>query len=180
MVRTVLTMTLVFAVAGCGANVYQLPAPPEETHSVALDPTADAAADEALYIEARRTVLGLYERLSQQRWSEAWELLSNETRLLLDEGSNQQGEAALSSGEVDLDGRRYSFDPVDLFVVSGLTAIDDEFDGETQHETDRRREVFATGEGGTVRKIVVIREGDSWRVHLPLWPTERLSPMSNR
>jgi hypothetical protein len=143
---------------------------------VELDPTRDAAADEALYVEARRAVMALYERLGQARWDEAWEMLSNETRLLLDSGADGRGEEALAAGRVSIDGREYAFDAVDLFVIDGFSAMDDDAVGETQHETDRRREVFVSGSGGTVRRVVVILEGDSWRVHLPHWPMERLTP----
>jgi len=162
---------------GCGGTLYrQLPPPPpdDERRVVALDPQRDEALAAERYVEARRTVLALYEAVSMERWDDAYAMLSNETRLLLDRGAGGLGEGALRDGVLTIDGATYRFDPVAIFLIAGLTRIEDTVAGEQESETNRRKEVYVFNADGDYRRVVVIREGDQWLVHMPRWRTEDL------
>lgn len=163
----------VFA-SGCG-GVYQLPAPPptEERGPVALDPSEEERLSGERYLAARRVIVALYSALEAQRWDEATELLSQETRLLLAAGGIGSDVDALAAGRVSIDGRTYAFDPVELFLLPGADSFEDRVEGEEEHESGRRKEVFLVADE-TLRKVVLIDEGGAWRLHMRRWPMEYL------
>jgi hypothetical protein len=171
-------LLLVGGTVGCRPDLYVLPTPPpaSEWERVELDPTVEDRRAGERYVEARRAVLAFVDALSQAEWEQAYRRVSNETRLLLDAGFDGQGEASLAEGRTRRDRRLYSYDPMDLFLIQGLTRIEDSVEGEAEAETQRRHEVFVFDAEGQYRKVVLIREGDEWLIHLPRWPQERLTP----
>lgn len=172
----VLSAVVAVLAAACGPSIYDLPQPPEEDQrrTVNLDPTARREADGAAWVDARAATLSLYQALSDEAWDDAWELLSNETRVLLDTGSDGNGVDALAEGRIELDGVMWSFDPVEVFVLPGMVRFDDDVEGEAENETERRKEIWVSDREGRQRRVVVIREGDVWRVHMPRIPIERM------
>jgi hypothetical protein len=169
---------LTLAVTGCGGRTYQLPPVPDEaerTHAQ-LDPTVEELQELERFNEARRTVLALYAALQDSNGAQAWELLSNETRLLLDEWSDGQGDQALISGSLVRDGQAYSFDPLELFLLLDPVAFEDDMAGEQQSETARRKEIFLVDAADRARRVVVIMEADQWRVHMPRVDLDYLTP----
>lgn len=176
-ITSILLSTFVAALAlACGPSIYDLPAPPsdDERRTVSLDPTERRQADGEAYVAARATTLALYQALSNEDWSTAWDLLSNETRLLLDTGSNGRGVEALAEGRIALEGNTWAFDPVEVFLLPGMVRFDDQVEGEAENETARRKEIWVADRDGNQRRVVVIREGDLWRVHVPRVPVERM------
>lgn len=171
---TLLAATCAAATLSCGA-VYKLPEPPpaSEQGPVALDPSEERQRSEARYIEARRTLVALYAALDGEEWDAAVELLSHETRLLLASGGSGSDVEALAAGAVTVDGVRYAFDPVDLFLLADPEGFEDSLEDEEEAETGRRKEVFVV-RGDEHRRVVVIDEGGSWRLHMRRWPIELL------
>jgi hypothetical protein len=158
---------------------YELPPPPplEEQRTVELDPSEAARDEGQRFIEARATILGFFDALNSGNTDAALDFLSQETRLLLEAWSDGDANVALSSGRLQQDAEVYDFDPASLFVVAQPTRFDDDVAGEVDSETARRKEVHVTGADGEQRRVVLILEGDQWRIHQPRLPTERLSPV---
>lgn len=156
-------------VAGCGSSAYQLPKPPpaDEQRDVAADPAAQAEQRRARYLEARAALLKLYSALTKERFEEAEQLLSQQTRDFLAYG-NETGDpsTALSSGQLVLpDGRKVTFDPVQLLLGGKIQKIADTLEGVEEHETRRRRELFVFDPEGEPHKVVMIVEGGQWVLH---------------
>ncbi len=179
--RSLLLFVSVFLVTACGGSVYHLPdAPPEEARrAVSLDPTVEEQMNMDLFNEARRTVLSLYQALGAGDGERAYGLLSNETRLLLDEWSGGQGEVALAEGMLSRDGEQWAIDPVSLLLVADPVRFDDSMDGQTESETSRRKEIFITSGSDEVRRVVVILEAEEWKVHMLRIPQTALTPLPN-
>ena len=158
----------------CGGRIYELPPPPADDarRSVTLDPAEERRLDAERYTEARRTVLGLMAALEGGDWASAVALLSQETRLLLSGGSGLDPAAALDAGRIG--DESYAFDPVDLFVLRDISRFEDDWEGFEENETDRRKEIFLVTADEQVRRVIVIREGDAWVVHMPRWPRDLL------
>jgi hypothetical protein len=170
-----LPATILFlALPACG-GIYRLPEPPPESEraSVELDPVQEQSASDARYLEARRVLVELYSRLSDARWDESLELLSQETRVLLGGGDSASAGAALASGEVVVRGRAYAFDPIELFLLPDPSGFVDSVVGEVENETPRRKEIFING-ADEPRRVVMILEGGAWRLHMRSWPMEYL------
>lgn len=167
--RLICLLIFTLSVAGCGARNYQLPPVPEASERVEaqLDPTVQELREVERFNEARRTILALYAALQAGDGAEAWEFLSNETRLLLDEWSDGQGDRALTDGRLVRDGQSYTFDPVTLFLLPDPIGFEDDREGEQQSETARRKEVFLVDAADHSRRVVVILEADQWRIHMP-------------
>ena len=162
------------SLAACG-GIYTLPEAPAEADRapVNLDPAAEERESAARYTEARRSLVALYEALGGERWSDAVELLSVETRLLFSEGGDGDAAESLSSGVLSLNGDEYAFDPIDLLLMHSPETMEDSVPSETESETARRKEVFLIAAEET-RRVVLILEADQWRVHLRRLPLERL------
>lgn len=176
--RLTLRATLFVFLAGSAfacQRVYELPAPPPEgaRARVTLDPSEEQRLSEEAFLEARRTVLALYEALGAGEWEAASTLLSNETRLLLSGGDGVGAADVLAAGTITSNGTSYAFDPVALLLLPAPDGFEDTMEGEDEAETSRRKEIFATA-GDDYRKIVLIEEGGSWRVHMRRLPLGRL------
>lgn len=179
--RILLLLIPAFFMAACGGSAYHLPdAPPEDARRVvSLDPTVEEQASIDMFNAARRTVLALYQALGADDGEAAYALLSNETRLLLDEWSGGQGEVALSDGQLSRNGEQWSFDPVELLLIDDPIRFDDTMDGQSESETARRKEIFITAGNDEVRRVVVILEADQWKVHMLRIPQTALTPLTS-
>lgn len=168
---------LVATVAGCAANVYELPPPPDETErsSVDLNPASSDEADAESFMEARRAILSLAGALGNEDWEDAYGLVSSETRILLDTYGDGRGEDLLARGQlVGTDGNTYQFEPLSLFLLSEIASIEDSMDGVEEAESSRRKDVFLVAPDDSYRRVVVIREGEQWLVHMRELPTDRM------
>lgn len=154
---------------GC-SGLYELPDPPPrdawQRHS--LSPAEDQDRSRDRFLEAQDSLLGFVEAMSDGRFEEAYALLSNETRILLDDLSpTGRGEHTLETGEIARDSSEYILDPMDLFVVSNLQRIEDTYEDRLEAETYRRKEIYCLGLDETVHHVVMILEEDAWRIHKP-------------
>ena len=160
---------LTVAAVGC-SGLYELPDPPPrdswQRHS--LSPAEDHDRSHERYLAAQDSLLAFVEALSDERFEDAYNLLSNETRILLDDLSpTGRGEHSLATGEITRGGSEYHVESLDLFVIRDLTRIEDTHDDQMEAETYRRKEIYAVGTDGTVHHIVMILEEDRWRIHKP-------------
>ncbi len=162
----------------CGQRLYELPDPPPsaywQRHS--LNPGEEEVRSADLFAAAEGAIVEFVGAVNEQRWDDAYRLLSNETRILLDDVSpTGLGEAVLEFGLVQRDGAEFRIDPMDLYVVAEMVELLDEMEGEPESETYRRKEIWAVSELGFVNHEVMIFEEDGWRIHKP---TIELSPGS--
>ncbi len=168
MFRTVILTLVLVGLAGC-SSLYQLPDPPspESWRRHSLTPGEDDERSTERFIEAQEAVLTFTEALNDQRFDDAYGLLSNETRILLDSlSSTGRGEHVLESGEITRNGT-FSVDVIDLFVIRDLDRIEDEHPDSQESETYRRKEVYVFDTEGVSHHVVLIREADAWRIHKP-------------
>ena len=154
---------------GC-SGLYELPDPPPrdawQRHS--LSPAEDHDRSHSRFLEAQDSLLAFVEALTDERFEDAYALLSNETRILLDDlSSTGRGEYTLETGEIVRDSSEYLVDALDLFVVLDLQRIEDTFEDRMEAETYRRKEVYCFGADDAVHHVVLIFEEDSWRIHKP-------------
>lgn len=126
------------------------------------------------FYAAQAALRAFYTALASGDGDTAFSLLSHETRLLLDHGSEGDGEAALIEGRVTIDGTEWTFDPVGLFVGPSPVDWRDTMPGESESESARRKEIFVVSSDDSVRRVVMIFEGDAWRVHAPTWSRDHL------
>jgi hypothetical protein len=164
---TLLFVMLAFAASACASNPYQLPPPPprDEWIDDAVDPKADERRREMLYLEARTSLLGLFNLLSNQRYEEASAMVSAETRDFLTRGGQDEFTDVLAAGKLALgNGEVVEIDPVSTLVAPDLTGMVDTVDGIGENETDARKELFVPVDGGYLR-IVMIKEGGNWVLH---------------
>lgn len=175
--------------AGCAAKQYELPPlPPESTwQHVELNPVSVEQNDTANFLAAKQATLQLYTELQGKAWQTAGDRLSSETRLLLGEGDGTTIASVLERGETQVAGRRFLFEPVRLLLLPGVQRITDTSEGLgagpiadadapvgsalrtaylEEHESEARKELFLTDAAGAIRKIVWIREGSSWHLHM--------------
>ncbi len=154
---------------GCANSPYHLPAPPaqDDQRNVAADPAEQAEEDRQRYLQARASLLELYELLSDERFSDAEQLLSQQTRDFLAHGEQTPNAAtALSQGRLVLsDGRSVEFEPVEFLLGGDVRQIQDTVEGVEEHETQGRRELFVIDAEGEPHKVVMIREGNQWVLH---------------
>lgn len=168
-----------FLLAACG-GLGELPPPsPEESRvNVDLDRIAGEAADADRFAEARRAILSLYDALARADFNSVYEGLSHETRALLDAMSNNDGVGLLERGELTQDGQQYTFQTTGLLLLASVDEIRDDTEGEPEVESARRKELDLVDSAGTRRRVILIREGDSWRLHMPRIPVTLLTPRS--
>jgi hypothetical protein len=165
--RFIIILTLL---AACGPNLYELPDPPPREFWVrhSLTPGEDSQRSRERFLAAQITVVLLVEALQENRYEDAYRLLSNETRILLDVLSpSGRGETVLEDGVIERNGAEYHVDPLDLFVIRDMAEITDSVTGEIESETYRRKEVFAISTEGDTHHLVLILEEDEWRIHKP-------------
>lgn len=174
--RQRLTTTFVLVLTGaflwsCGPSLYEIPEPPprEQWRRHSLNPADTTARSQQNFFAAQDSFLAFVEAMDQERYDDAYDLLSNETRILLDDLSpTGLGEDVLETGAIQRDETEYHVDALDLFAVADLTDIVDEpTDGSSEVETYRRKEIYAVGADGQVHHIVLILEEDEWRIHHP-------------
>ena len=104
-------------------------------------------------------------------------LMSQETQAFFEDASNGAGAvAALETGELVVDGKTTPFDPVADLLIDDLRDLRDDFAGQSEAETPRRKELYAIAGDGRARKLVFIFEADAWRFHSPFVKTPILSP----
>lgn len=157
-------------ISGCGPNLYDLPDPPprDEWHRHSLNPADDEAAYLQNFLSAKDTVVTFVEAMEDERWEDAYRLLSNETRLLLDNLSpSGRGETVLENGRIQRDDQEYVVDALDLFVIRDVIDIVDQHDHDREAETYRRKEIYAVNSSGDAHHLVVIYEEGAWRIHKP-------------
>lgn len=183
MATTTRLLTAVFAcliLTACG-GVAELPPPAavEDRAHVDLDRVAGEEAEADRFAEARRAILALYDALAREDFAAVYEGLSHETRALLDSLSNNDGVGLLQSEVLTQDGQRYSFETADLLLLSSVDEITDDTEGEPAVESARRKEIDLINSEGSRRRVILIFEGDSWRLHMPRIPTTLLTAMSD-
>lgn len=170
----ILVALLAVALGAC-SGVYELPDPPpeDERASVQIDPAAEERESAARYIDARRTLVALYEALGAESWDDAIALVSTETRLLLSDGGGGDAAETLAVGRLTVGGRTYGFEPIDLLLLRDPDGMEDSVVGESENETPRRKELFLVSAEET-RRVVLILEADQWVVHFRRLPVDRL------
>lgn len=149
----------------CQSTPYELPEPPPQADG--QDTEQDSERQRSSDMEARAALLELYEMLDEERFEEAEDRLSQQTRDFLAYG-NDQGDAsdALSAGQMTLpDGRAYRFAPAELLIADDIARIEDSRDGADDHETSRRRVLYVIDSDGQAHRVVMILEGDQWVLH---------------
>lgn len=161
-------LAVAIIIASCASNIYELPPPPEDAEGseTSLAPRVEEEASQNENSAARSAVLEAFNLLSTQRYDEAVELMSQETRAFLTHGTDASAAEVLARGELVLpSGRRVEFEPSTFFVASDVQTLEDDIDGVEQRETDRRREYFAVSADGTPHRVVTIKQGDRWVLH---------------
>ena len=164
--------------AGC-STVYELPPPPapQERETISLIPGEEERIKEQHYLQARAAVLKTYQFLSAKRFKESLALMSGATQELLKSTSPSPSAAepavfTLSEGKMLLpNGRSISFDPNAFILAEDISDMKDELEGQPEQESARRKELFAVQPDGSVRRIVVIKEGGRWVIHRTKAPT---------
>jgi hypothetical protein len=161
-----LAAALVFA--GCASNLYELPPPPEkgERSDATLASRAEEEKAQQDYAAARAALLKAYNLLSTQRYDEAVDLMSQETRAFLTYGTEKSAAEVLADGALTLpSGERVEFEPSTFFVAADVQKLEDTVEGATENETDRRRELFAISADGSAHRVIMIKQGGSWVLH---------------
>jgi hypothetical protein len=154
---------------------------------VELNPVSLERNDTANFLAAKQATLQLYTELQGNAWTTAGNRLSSETRLLLGEGEGGSVASVLEAGQTRIAGRTFGFEPVRLLLLPGVQRIVDSsadlgdgaiVDAEApvgselrtayleEHESDARKELFLVDAAGKIRKIVWIREGSDWHLHM--------------
>lgn len=168
-------MFLLLLATGCGRALYALPDPPpdEEWTELGATATEDRQAATDRMLAAKRSAVSVYVALKGQKWDEALKLMSQDTRNFLDDASGGEGpEAALAKGELILGGQAASIRPADDFFIENMQEVrDDHPNAPAESETKNRKELYAIGRDGRARKIVMIFEADTWRLHSPFLGT---------
>jgi hypothetical protein len=161
-------LPVLLSLSGCGPSLYDLPDPParEQWQRHSLSPGEDDGASQERFLAAQDSVLTFVEAMNARRFDDAYALLSNETRILLDDLSlSGRGEDVLETGQIRRDGADYRVDALDLFVIRDLAFIEDTHEASSESETYRRKEVYCLGEDAHVHHVVLILEEDVWRIH---------------
>jgi hypothetical protein len=166
-------------VAGCGRALYSLPDPPprEDWQNLNASDIDDRQGSVERFIAAKRVGVELYAALTAERWDEALEMMSQETRNFLEDASNGKGAAgALAAGELALGGQVTRFRPAaDLFIADLVGLKDTLPNAPMESETKLRKELYAVNARGQARKVLFIYEADAWRFHSPFVGTPILA-----
>lgn len=170
-VRTILIIACALALFGTACNrLYQLPdpAPRADWRRHSLSPAEDAERSREYFVDAEAAVQAFVAAMDSGDYAGAYEHLSNETRILLDDLSPEgRGESVLENGLITRDGNEHEVDALDLLAVRGMVSVEDTHENRPESETYRRKEVYAVGFGGAVHHVVLILEQDEWRIHKP-------------
>lgn len=148
------------------ASLYELPEPPppNERKSAVQAEDTDSAASERAYLEARAAIIVLYNLLQQQRYGEAVEKISAETRDFLTHGTSQSAQEILASRQLTIDNQVVEIDPVSMLLAEDVSQLVESVAGVEEQETSSRKEIFAVVPGG-FRRIVMIQESGQWVLH---------------
>ncbi|MGM0559136.1 MAG: hypothetical protein ACQEVA_22315 [Myxococcota bacterium] len=154
--------------AGCASNLYELPPPPEKGERADAKSAIRAEEEKAQqdYAAARAALLKAYNLLSTQRYDEAVDLMSQETRAFLTYGSDSSAADVLADGVLTLSsGEQVEFEPSTFFVAADVQKLEDSVEGVEENETDRRRELFAVSADGSAHRVIMIKQGGDWVIH---------------
>ena len=163
-------LLLMSVLSACPGPLYELPDPPAVPREVSLYPGEEQRARERDYVAARGVVIRISGLLNSKRYEEALELMSAETKDMLEYLSPKRGEEgaavhALSEGTLMLGGAPRQVDVVELLVGSDLSEIEDAVEGVEEQETLQRKEIFVITEDKEPRRLVVIKQGGDWVLH---------------
>ena len=154
------------------SSLYELPPPPpqDERRNVSLIPGEDDRRSERSFREARASLVRLDSLLKSKRFEEALELMSQETVAMLEfvspeKNSSAPAAAVFTLGRVVIDGQVEQIDPIVALLAEDLSDLRDSVEGQSENESTRRKEIFAVSSSSPPRKIVMIKEGDSWLLH---------------
>lgn len=161
------------ALAACSSrSLYEIPPPPpeKERKTISLIPGEEERQAERDYLQARSAVIQLNSYLKSKRFEESLKLMSQETQAMLEflspsPKAKQPALATLIEGKISIRGQIRDIDPAAMLLASDLTQIKDAVDGKEEQETQRRKELFALQPDGSIRKIVMIKEGGQWVLH---------------
>ncbi len=159
---------IILFTSSCGAGLYDLPdpKPKAEWKKVNLTPSAEELSDEKLYQGARLKILEIYGLLNDQNFEAVNENLSAETQDFLKFGTQGSVAEVLSNEKLNLaNGTLVTFKPVSILLAEDVTRLTDSVDGIEENETPTRKEIFAEQSDGRFKRIVMIRQGDSWVLH---------------
>lgn len=165
--RDVLLLMACATCLGCAAQgrALELPEWPgvvalEEEAALPWMDTREGAA-------AARVLSSFRDAIRHQRFDEALEALSFETRLFLDHHHPEGGEAALAEGRLHAADGVWSFDPIEVFAgpVHPEHMLLADLASEEGPALGPRRVVLQSDQGE--ERWTVIRERDHWRIHRP-------------
>ena len=183
-------IVVLLAGSGCSRNLYELPNLPEKAswRHAELDPVSAQQANFQAFMVAKQTLVALYAALDARRWDDASTLLTLETRTLLGSGDPTRAAAGLAAGQLTVRGVGLAYDPTQFLLLPSLSRMLDDLDGQvlaagavdlgddadeatrsdyaTQHESDRRKEVFLVTGDGHYRKVVLLFEDNVWKLHM--------------
>lgn len=169
LVALIAAASLTLGAAGC-ASLYRLPEPPprESWARHSLSPTQDRDRSAERYADARTALFAFLDALASERYDDAYNALSNETRILLDDlAADGRGESVLATGALRRGDADYQVDVVDLFAIADLARIEDDWNDQPEAESYRRKELWAIDRAGAAHRVVLIYESDAWRIHKP-------------
>lgn len=160
------TLLFSLAVSAC-SNLYTLPEPHQgASKEVNLTPGADDRQGEADYLAARQVIIKLYGLLQQQRYVEAMEHMSSETRDFITYGTDKSVAEVFADGHLTLaDGTSVDIDPVTSILAADVSRLVDSIPGREEQETPARKEIFAILPNDMVQHIVMIKEKGQWVLH---------------
>lgn len=172
---TGLAAAVVAAGIGLGCSgVYVLPDPPGLVATPAAEESGPVEVPDLVRETiAQETIAALADAMASGDHARVWDGLSHETRLLLDHHHPEGGDAALGEGTLWVGERPVSFRPAHLLLVEGLQEARALSREESEAASERRIEVWLEGESES-RRVVLIREGNVWRLHAPRLSAERL------
>lgn len=164
--RFLLVVLLLTASSAC-SSIYTLPPPPSGApKDVNLTPGADDRESEAAYLAARQSIIKLFGLLQQQRYPEADELLSAETRAFLTFNTDKSVGEVLADGKLTLaTGELVEINPVTTLLAEDVSRLVDAVPGLDEQETPSRKEVFAILSNDRAQRIVMIKEAGQWVLH---------------
>lgn len=157
--------------ASCASSTYYLPPPPDQQKSAKKSdagPKSNAErAPEELDAQAREALMELYELLEHERFEEAEDYLSQETREFLSHaGAEEDASETLSSGQIQLAGRSpIKISPVKLLIGGNIESVRDAMEGVSENQTPNRRELFVLDPAGDTHRVIMIFEGGKWVLH---------------
>lgn len=177
--HAVVLPALVGLVTSACSGLYTLPDAPPREEWVDLGAAEPVDEQELVrrFLEAKRVAIAVYAAMRARDWATVLDNLSQETVAFLEDASGGAGaKAVLESGQLSIAGQSVEFDPAADFFIAELEQIEDEYPGQEESETPRRKELYVIDGSGRARKVVFILEADRWRFHSPFLKTPILEP----